>query len=812
MQTAGKTSRFVTFQIKAQTDFGDKIVVVGGQPALGNWDPWAPAIPELTTTEKDYPLWRTPPVELSFDFDVHYKYVRLKSDGRAEWETDGENRTVPAGGAKGNIVVDDEDFGTVRPQPFGFLEGANLQQPGLSFALEPATNGPRIVVLGDAVAAGYGAWCFNGWTAKLGATLRERYGYGFTNLSEASLNAQQALSRRLIQNLPSNPPPEVVLLAFSLELRDLVVCPDWDRGEICARHMSALSSLVQAVWDLGAMPVVCGVVPHTDLSRELADSLRNGDQALKRLGVPVLEWLHLLCKNGDGGTMTWADGLNFDQAQPSTKGHERMFLAIDLSIFDPAKVKATLAKRASSLKTEKACFEDGKGFEVRYAIATSELILNNRTSTAYTFSAGWDALQSAMQAAFWEVPWSLKKGLYVRTSKETVKGSPFSACLGQAGQVVGEVAVPPNSSTRLQHGLPISLEWKALFSDGKLGLLYNKSAAAVRILNYEGCEYNVHPMWQDVRLATRKLEEGIYEDESGQQFRTAVISAHGLQSRVKVPPTSAIELRRTGDLSSITRIAVLPLGDRCSIRMLLHKVEYDGPCYPFDLTRTTSLSDVADMIATGFTDMWNQDLLWYDHEAGRIFHRKWQGLSYAHEVEDEDDPVNNFGPVAERMWKRYSGRAARFDWACTHADEVMFMRTGCASRGEVCDLMSRVKHRFPTIKAKLLLISDQPTEEFKDLENVKHIREAFDPDRMHEDKGYWIHSAHRFRCILDGIGINARSLYWCPNNLKEAEKELVEASEASPKIELGTPTISNTSEIAKLSHANLYDLKGPLSP
>ena len=122
-----------------------------------------------------------------------------------------------------------------------------------------------------------------------------------------------------------------------------------------------------------------------------------------------------------------------------------------------------------------------------------------------------------------------------------------------------------------------------------------------------------------------------------------------------------------------------------------------------------------DMVATGFEDMWNPDLLCYDGELGRIFHRKWSGLSFAHEVEYEngEDPIGNFAPIVERMRslgcsatrtyaetepcfdsgstarKRYTGRAARFDWACKNADHVLFVRTGVASRGEVCNLQCR---------------------------------------------------------------------------------------------------------------------------
>ena len=57
------------------------------------------------------------------------------------------------------------------------------------------------------------------------------------------------------------------------------------------------------------------------------------------------------------------------------------------------------------------------------------------------------------------------------------------------------------------------------------------------------------------------------------------------------------------------------------------------------------------MVATGFSDMWNPDLLYYDGELGRVFHRKWSGLSFAHEVEYEngEDPIGNFAPIIERM-------------------------------------------------------------------------------------------------------------------------------------------------------------------
>jgi hypothetical protein len=240
--------------------------------------------------------------------------------------------------------------------------------------------------------------------------------------------------------------------------------------------------------------------------------------------------------------------------------------------------------------------------------------------------------------------------------------------------------------------------------------------------------------------------------------------------------------------------------------MLLHKVEYDGPCYPFDLTRTTSLAEVADMVGTGFTEMWNQGCLHWSEENGRVYHTRWGGLSFAHEVEPGEDPQNNFNPVADRMRKRYSGRSARFDYACKHADKVMFMRTGCASRDEVGNLLCRIQERYPGLDASLLLISDQPSEEFSNMLGVSHVREHFNPDRMYEDMGYWMDCANRFRDILHQHGINEKTLYWCPSNLKEADKELLEGSLATPMAKDQATRPKTNSEVRTLSHSKLYEV------
>jgi len=803
----------VTFSVRAETSFGDRIVLVGSGDALGNWNPWDGSI-ELTTTEKDYPLWKSIPLKLGSS-GVEYKYVRLKGDGEAVWEFDGHNRCVSPDALTTSSVVDDGDFGEALEEAFCYPKAlANKEDRGASFNL-PDGNGMQLVVIGDDSAVGHGAKGYNGWAAQLGKLLNQQYGYGYSNAAQIGSCVQETLKKGLLSMLP-RPTPQVVIFGFSMELRWLATCPEWDRKTIYDNTMKAFSALAADAWVLGIMPVFAGLTPNSGFEKEQAKLLRDADGEMKGMGVPVLDWLHAITKGGDKFG-TWTEGLAHSSMHPNTSGHEKMFSAIDINIFDPQKVTELLQKRAADLKdVTRECFNDGRGLIISYHAERKELIVENSTADQYELNPGWGDLQASLCAAFREAPWSLRRGLYLRNGDD--EKSLFSVYLGDSGMLRSVGQVPPHSVARLRHigrnleGLPTTSQ--VLFCDDSLQAVKTASGR-LQLFNQAACEYNVHPMWYDVRQATKKMDHGVYEDLSGQASRTAIVSCHGLQSRVKVPARSAVELRRVGDLKSIEQVAVLPLGDRCSTRMLLHKIEFDGPCYPFDLTRTTSLGDVVDMVATGFEDMWNPDLLCYDGELGRIFHRKWSGLSFAHEVEYEngEDPIGNFAPIVERMRKRYTGRAARFDWACKNADHVLFVRTGVASRGEVCNLQSRMQERYPGLKARLLLISEQETSEFNGLKDFVHVRESFDPDRMYEDMNYWINCAHRFRGILESVGVTARSLYWCPNDLKEAEKERQksagegsESSSPEPDSNSKTQATMQTSEVVKFSHANLYEL------
>jgi Putative papain-like cysteine peptidase (DUF1796) len=296
-----------------------------------------------------------------------------------------------------------------------------------------------------------------------------------------------------------------------------------------------------------------------------------------------------------------------------------------------------------------------------------------------------------------------------------------------------------------------------------LGLL-KENEKQLRIVNEADHEFNLHPMWKEVRRALKALPSGVYHDpaQPNASFRTLLVGRDGLESRVKIPAKSSVLFQFHSALSELKRVAILPLGDRCAIRMLLYKLEYDGPAFPFDLTRTTRLADIADMIARGFENMWNPDLLYFDPDQYRIYHTQWEGLSFAHEIEETENPTEDMFPVFERMRKRYQARATRFWYTIQHCDRALFIRTGVASRGDVRNLVDKLSIRCQGKPFHVLILSPQSSAEFAGLAHVLHYPQDFDPGRMAEDDTYWLACTEALRGILDAVGVSSKNLFWCP--------------------------------------------------
>ncbi len=770
------------FQLFAPTQIGESLGIIGSTPELGAWD--ITKYIRLQTNSDRYPLWWTGGnIDIPANTRVEYKYVRIDAERNAEWEAFGENRwlmtpenyapeqlpdqkTLQSGGVHDPnlpvIVVDDGAFGYLQNYPFGYFEPPqSLQsQPkfppkfnlpfNLPFNLTPKqkVGGLKIVVIGSSVALGHKAWLLEGWAWQLAQVLQEKYGHQLVNVSEVGANTSHTIARFPLVVTPEK--PDVVIIALSLGNERFAHCPEQERRSIQRRFESNLQQLVKMVRDIGAYPILGGVYPHNDYGAEHYQRLRDTHKRMLHWGVPILDWLAAV----DDGQGRWQPGISFDPAHPNTLGHQQMFQAIDLHIFAISQSELARAKQLS--RTKVPLFIDHKGFHV--SNADGGLRILNSSPYCYTIAPSWQELQTALEKQGKLIP-----GIYI--AKQIQQGTrPFFA-VSEEGTIATILNIANGVDLTYTPAFPLLNHDNPdlIFYNGSLGIV-REGSQSLWIINESDHDYNIQPMWQAVRQALKTMPLGVYEDvsEPDVPFRTMMIGNDGLESRVKVPPKSAVFFQYKCPLSEISRVAILPLGDRCAVRMMLYKMEYDGPAFPFDLTRSTKIADVADAIKNRFHDMWNPDLLQYNAEAKRIYHTKWTGLSFAHEVEETEDPENDMSPIHERMRSRYSARSARFWYALGHCDKVLFIRTGICDRAGVIDLVHKLTYQCQGKPFHLLLLSPQSSDEFAHLPDVQHYNVEFNPDFMYEDLDHWLYCTDIFRGILTSLGVSSKNLFWCP--------------------------------------------------
>jgi hypothetical protein len=736
------------FQISAHTQVGESIGIVGSTRELGLWEV-TKCLPLQTSSER-YPLWWTD-IELESNEEqrIEYKYIRLGADGSVEWESLGANRWIPRESSHQPIIVEDGSYSYIQPYPYGYFPNPNPKKP-----LSKGSNGLKIVVIGSSVALGCNAWLLRGWAYHLEQILNEKYGHQLVNRSELGANVSRTIERFPLVVAPEQ--PDIVIIALSLGNEGLAYCPPHQRRAVQRRFESGLQQLVKMTQELGAIPILGGVYPNGDYQPEHTWLLQDTHNRMLNWGIPLLNWLPVL----DDGQGRWKAGISFDVAHPNLEGHRLMYEVIDLSLFQINKNQLAQIKQKARQKQEIPVFRDDWGFHVFICPEEKSLRVINTSKNTYTIAAYWEELQTALLEKA-----GLIQGLYI--AKNVPQGTLPFFWVREDGSIETMFDIPPHADIEYTAAFNLFSPKvsQILFYDGHLGIL-KESSTILRVINETAHEYNIQPMWTEVRLALKEMPPGVYEDqlEKDAPFRTLMIGEDGLESRVKIPPKSSIVFQYKCKLSELSRVALLPLGDRCAARMLLYKMEYDGPAFPFDLTRSTNLADVADIIANDFNDMWNPDFLHYNPEEKRLYHSKWKGLSFAHEVEDTDAPFNDMSPIFARMHVRYSARSERFRYALEKCDEVLFIRTGFADRGTVIDLLDKLTVKCQGKPFRLLLLSPQPSEEFFELANVIHYQQDFSPDWMYEDLGYWMHCTEIMRSILHSLGVSSKNLFWCPPN------------------------------------------------
>jgi len=752
------------FQVKAPTQNGEMIGIVGSIPQLGSWDikKYLP----LSTSSDRYPIWwiesKIDTLDLSdSEQKIEYKYVRIDAHGKAQWESDnGENRWVPIeleyiDSQTSTVIIDDVAFGCIPPFPYGYLEKVVEEAIAIdSVPLSP--DGLKILVVGSSVAMGCSAWLLKGWASQLGQILQEKFGHQLLNRSQLGANVNSTIERFASLVVPEK--PDVVIIALSLGNEGLAYCRPHDRRAVQRRFESGLLQLIKMTQDLGAIPVIGGLYPHGDYNPEHNWLLRDTHQRMLAWGVPMLDWLDVL----DNGYGVWKSGLSLDVGHPNTAGHQIMFDAIDLDIFQRDRLnlqQQTLFNQ--NIAEEISVYEDQYGFKVLANPEAQTLRIINASEHIYNITPTWKELQEALRR---KVGWTFGTS-YI--AKNDDLGVVPLLSVGFNHSIENVIKIPIGADLQYCSALRFFAPQNAeiLYYDGHLGIL-KEGDRTIRIINESDQEYNIHPMWKEIRSALATMPAGVYHDpvHPDAPFRTMMIGDRGLESRVKAPAKSTMLLHYKCKLSDIKRIAILPLGDRCAARMLLYKMEYDGPAFPFDLARSTNLGDVTDMVMNDFQDMWNPSYLAYSSTEGRIYHTKWSGLSFGHEIEDDEDPNHNMQPIYDRMRVRYSARAKRFLYTLKHSDEVLFVRTGVTNRDYVLDLIAKLQLKCQEKPFRVLLISQQASTEFADIPNLLHYDLHFSPDWMYDSQDYWLECTQTMKKILESLGISSQNLFWCPPN------------------------------------------------
>lgn len=84
-----------TFNVVANTTFGENIFLTGSVFGLSNWEPSY----SVALSSANYPTWSVT-VTLPAGTAVQYKYIRKETDGSVVWESDPNNGfTTPSSGS-----------------------------------------------------------------------------------------------------------------------------------------------------------------------------------------------------------------------------------------------------------------------------------------------------------------------------------------------------------------------------------------------------------------------------------------------------------------------------------------------------------------------------------------------------------------------------------------------------------------------------------------------------------------------------------------------------------------------------------------
>lgn len=193
----------------------------------------------------------------------------------------------------------------------------------ITLAYRTAQN-RKIVVFGSSVAYGYGSPSWNGWATRLSVAMTAR-GYTMVNKSIGGDTTAALINRFYTDVVSEN--PGIVIIGLSLANEGLMT---YNRVVVYNQYIAGIRRLVAMCREMGYKVVVTGVYSNNDYTAADYPYLIQADQELEYSDIPYINFLGAV----DDGTGKWRTGMWTDAGHPNDVGHEALFRAFPLSLFD----------------------------------------------------------------------------------------------------------------------------------------------------------------------------------------------------------------------------------------------------------------------------------------------------------------------------------------------------------------------------------------------------------------------------------------------------------------------------------------------
>jgi lysophospholipase L1-like esterase len=186
------------------------------------------------------------------------------------------------------------------------------------------SRGKTVIFIGSSVCKGCGATEERGWSA-MAAERMARNGWRFSNCAIGGQTTADVLLRLERDVLARR--PAVCFVGLGVANEGLPGAQD--PAAPCAVFLSNLQKIVGALKEAGIFPIVGGVYPNDNYTREETQFLRRVRDAMDAWDVPVLQWLSHL-EDGHGH---FRAGWAADPGHPNDVGYAAFYEAIPASLW-----------------------------------------------------------------------------------------------------------------------------------------------------------------------------------------------------------------------------------------------------------------------------------------------------------------------------------------------------------------------------------------------------------------------------------------------------------------------------------------------